>query len=82
MTKLTDTKLTDTEAVERGDSGVYRRVQKQDAKKWRVDVVEDHGKDDEVAQRNNAGAEQGDSLVAEVADVLSYALVRVVDLRD
>jgi len=79
---LTDTKLTDTEAVEGGDSGVYRRVQKQDAKKWRVDVVEDHGKHDEVAQRNNAGAEQGDSLVAEVADVLSNALVRVVDLRD
>jgi hypothetical protein len=82
LTKLTDTKLTDTEAVERGVSGVYRRVQKQDAKKWRVDVVEDHGKDDEVAQRNNAGAEQGDSLVAEVADVLRYALVRVVHLRD
>ena len=82
MTKLTDTKLTDTEAVERGDSGVYRRVQKQDAKKWRVDVVEDHGKDDEVAQRDNAGAEQRDSLVAKVGDVLSDALVRVVDLRD
>ena len=61
---------------------MYRRVQKQDAKKWRADVVEDHGKDDEVAQRNNAGAEQGDSLVAEVADVLSNALVGVVDLRD